>query len=204
MSEDKPKLTRGRPKTLSREHILNVAMMSYWTDDISRVSLNEICRKAQVSKPGVYREFGNDDGLMQETLQLYQETNMQHLLGILSCDVSFKETLIKLIQTVTSMQPDSGAPQGCLFLKMKASYHLLGHLTQEQVDKTDKVIFQAYEKWIEQSKSTNDFPQSIDTSFAAKYIESQLSHGICLLTRGEHPEFIDQMLSFSLDEFLSY
>ena len=67
------KPSRGRPKTLDRDHVLDVAMDSYWKEDIGSLSLNEICRRSGVSKPGLYREFTNEDGLMKAVLIRYEE-----------------------------------------------------------------------------------------------------------------------------------
>ena len=53
---DSVKASTWRPKTLNRDHILAVAMNSYWDEGIDGVSLNEISKKAKVAKPGLYRE----------------------------------------------------------------------------------------------------------------------------------------------------
>ena len=34
-------------------------------------SLNKMCRNLEVAKPGIYRDFGGEDGLIAETLVLY-------------------------------------------------------------------------------------------------------------------------------------
>ena len=65
------KTSRGRPKTFDRDHVLDVAMHTYWQNGVDTVSVNEICKKAQVSKPGLYREFNNQEGLMIAALGCY-------------------------------------------------------------------------------------------------------------------------------------
>ncbi len=54
----------GRPKTFDRDRVIGIAMECYWREGVDGVLLNELCRRAAVSKPGVYREFGGEDGLM--------------------------------------------------------------------------------------------------------------------------------------------
>ena len=68
MSTSPHKPARGRPKTFDRDRTLDVAMESYWREGPGGISLNEVCRRAQVSKPGLYREFGNEDGLLDAVL----------------------------------------------------------------------------------------------------------------------------------------
>lgn len=62
---------RGRPKTFDRDPMIDVAMECYWREGTDGVSLNELYRRADVSKPGVYREFGGEDGLMAAVLEHY-------------------------------------------------------------------------------------------------------------------------------------
>jgi hypothetical protein len=65
MKQGYEKRGRGRPQTLDRQRTVEVAMTSFWCDGVRDVSMNEICRRANVSKPGVYLEFGNEDGLTE-------------------------------------------------------------------------------------------------------------------------------------------
>ena len=77
-------IKKGRPKTIDLERIKNVAMINYWSDGPTNVSLNEICFKAKISKPGLYREFGGEDGLMKSVLLLYKNTLIQQILDLLT------------------------------------------------------------------------------------------------------------------------
>ena len=49
MNSKATKASRGRPKTLDRDHILDVATQAYWKEGVGAVSLNELCKKAKVS-----------------------------------------------------------------------------------------------------------------------------------------------------------
>ena len=53
-------MTRGRPKKIDQQHVVEVAMTLYWAEGL-RVSLNEICRQAGIAKTSFYREFGSED-----------------------------------------------------------------------------------------------------------------------------------------------
>ena len=54
----------GRPKTLDKSHALATALEGYWREGVYGMSVNEVCRRAGISKPGLYREFGGEDGLL--------------------------------------------------------------------------------------------------------------------------------------------
>ena len=93
-------IKKGRPKTIDLERIKNVAMVNYWSDWPTNVSLNEICIKAKISKPGFYREFGGEDGLMHSVLLLYKNTLIKQILNILKLEKPFDETIDLLIEYV--------------------------------------------------------------------------------------------------------
>ena len=96
MSSDKKKSGRGRPKTFDKAHVIDVAMRAYWEDGPTKVSLNDVCARAGVSKPSVYREFGNDDGLACAVLQFYAESVLGKILAIVESDDAFAEKISKM------------------------------------------------------------------------------------------------------------
>jgi AcrR family transcriptional regulator len=48
-------------------------MITYWSEGPANVSINQIYNKAKISKPGLYRELGGEDGLMESVLIAYQK-----------------------------------------------------------------------------------------------------------------------------------
>ena len=61
----------GRPKLLSREHVINTAFNEYWLHGINNVPLSKVALLAGVSRPGIYIEFTNEDLLKCEVLKKY-------------------------------------------------------------------------------------------------------------------------------------
>ena len=51
----------GRPKTLDRALLIDIAINEYWLHGINNVSLSKIANIAKVSRPGIYKEFINED-----------------------------------------------------------------------------------------------------------------------------------------------
>ncbi|MBB1303043.1 TetR/AcrR family transcriptional regulator [Pseudoalteromonas sp. SR44-8] len=188
------KPVRGRPKTLDRDHVLDVAMDSYWKDNIGNLSLNEICRRSGVSKPGLYREFSNEDGLMKAVLIRYQEQVLEPVQQMLNSDVPFKEALDNLISFATSVSCHNESPNGCLFIKMRESRVHLGKETQAQIDFLEKQGLVFFRKWVERSKTKGEFSVNMSSEFAATYIDAQLSNASTQLARGVAPETVKKIL----------
>lgn len=194
MNSNTVKPVRGRPKTLDRDHVLDVAMDSYWKDNIGNLSLNEICRRSGVSKPGLYREFSNEDGLMKAVLIRYQEQVLEPVQQMLSSDVPFREALYNLISFATSVNCHDESPNGCLFIKMRESRVHLGKETQAQIDLLEKQGLVFFKKWVERSKTKGEFSVDMSSEFAATYIDAQLSNASTQLARGVAPETVKKIL----------
>jgi AcrR family transcriptional regulator len=193
--------SRGRPRTLDREQIISVGMQAYWSEDVESVSLNEICRRAEVSKPGLYREFGNEDGLTKAVLVAYQEQVLASLYQMIAAGAPFRETLDNLIAIVTRsgnapmLSDGQELPYGCLFVKMRESYRHLGEETREEVDHAKEEALTVYQDWVERAKATGEFTGDMSSRFAAIYIDSQLSNALSLLARGEPNDEVKKILT---------
>jgi len=164
---------RGRPKTLEREHVLQTALMQYWDVGPTDVSISEICKMTGASKPGVYREFGSDDGLKRAALESYRILALSPLFDILKRDQSFAATKAALVAFTTQDREALGVPSGCLFVAMRAQRSNLGPATGERVDQLRDEVLDAYMVWIETAKSKGECSAQIPTDAAALYFDAQ-------------------------------
>ncbi len=180
----------GRPKAINRIHVINVAMNSYWIGGIHNISLNEICRRAKVSKPALYREFGNEDGLMTEALELYFTKFITPFFTLFSSHQSFHEVLQKLILVLINNQDKNSNSMGCLFTMMRDSHDLLGKKTKNKLDLLHNLLLKAYEQWIESAKNKGNFTKQIPSAVAAAYIDCQISNINAQKARGENIQLI--------------
>lgn len=184
MTENIPPKTRGRPKTVERQRTIEQAMMSYWQEGLEACSVNEICRQAQISKPGLYREFGGEDGLMAAVLSHYRETAIAPLLTMLAAEKPAAEVLNDLIEGMTGTRE---TPLGCLLVKMRFSPNRLGTATLEQVALAREEMLAAYRAWYEKALAQQEVV-NLDADLAAYYIETQFTTIPSLMMAGEAPE----------------
>jgi AcrR family transcriptional regulator len=195
------KASRGRPKTLDPEQTVAVAMQAYWSEDVDSISLNEVCRRAEVSKPSLYREFGNEDGLMKAVLVAYQKQVLAPVYQMIAADAPFRETLDSLVSIVTRssdapfVSEDQEMPNGCLFVKMRESYRHLGEETRAEIDHAKEEALTVYEDWVDRAKIKGEFTGEMSSQFAAIYIDAQLSNALSLLARGEPNDGVKKILT---------
>ena len=193
----KPAPTRGRPKTLDRDQVLQTALMAYWSKGPTNVSISDICGVTGASKPGVYREFGSDDGLKKSVLDTYHSLAVQPLIDILEKDQSTTDTIDALIGFMTQDHTALGIPQGCLFVMMRAQSQQLGPSTCEKLHQLRCDLLGAYEAWTERAKSRGEFAD-IPSDIAALFIDAQHGGAMRMQCEGVANDTIASVLETAL------
>jgi TetR/AcrR family transcriptional regulator, copper-responsive repressor len=179
---------RGRPKTFARDRAIDVAMDAYWREGTEDVPLNEVCRRADVSKPGMYREFGGEDGLMDAALERYAETVLAPFFEQIARDRPFAEVLETLIEFVT--KPDPTRPAGCLLAKMRVLSAHLGPITRARVDALGVDARVHYADWVERAYRRGEIAPGVPTDVAAAFIDTQLTLLLVQMAAGAEPDLL--------------
>ena len=189
MAGDLPKRTRGRPKTFDRTRTLEVAMDCYWREGVESVSVNEICRRAGVSKPGLYREFDSEDRLMDAALTRYHETTLGPAMAMFAEDRPFAETLTALIEFATRDET-TDMPSGCLFAKMLGHRDRLGPMSAAHVDALQSEGVRAYAEWLERCEKRGEITLSVPLELMATYVQAQVTMMLNRIAAGEDPKVV--------------
>lgn len=185
----------GRPKTLDRNHALGVALEGYWREGLYGMSINEVCRRAKISKPGLYREFGGEDGLLANVLHLYHEIIVRDVVRLLRTPHSFEAVLrIYLRGTITR----DGHPPGCLLAEMLLVYPSLGKQTQAAVNVLEAAILAAYREWIHGAQERGEVSSELVIEDAAQHLFTQMNMASVDALRGKDPEMIRRTVTMAL------
>lgn len=179
---------QGRPKTFARDRAIDVAMETYWREGTDDVPLNEVCRRANVSKPGVYREFGGEDGLMDAALERYAETVLPQIYGQIGDDRPFAEVLEVLIGFMTDADRDM--PAGCLLAKMRMVSSHLGPATQARAEALSGDARARYAVWVERAKARGEIAPGVPTDVAASFIDTQFTLLLVQMAAGAEPDLL--------------
>ena len=185
----------GRPRTFDTGRVIEVAVESYWTDGVEGVSLNEICRRAGVSKPGVYREFGGEDGLMDAALAHYAESVLAPNFANIAGDSSLADVLATMIEFMVDV--DRSGPVGCLLANMRQMPDRLGPATRTRVADLRQQSRSSYATWVERAKETGEVPSIISTDVAVALIDFQLTNLLVQIALGEDPDLLQAQAKLS-------
>ncbi|MEO1569531.1 MAG: TetR/AcrR family transcriptional regulator [Pseudomonadota bacterium] len=198
MSSDTAKLARGRPRTMNADKVLDVAMTAYWQSDPADVSVNAICQMAGISKPSLYREFGNEDGLKLAVLNSYAEQVLSDIFGIVTKGSGLQEALAALIDFAAA---DPRMETGCLFYKMRTGKHRLGPETLARVEEIDAAARSAYVALLQAARDSGELPDALLIEAGATYLSEQLALAITQRASGEDPARIREMMTLALSVF---
>lgn len=194
MSEPK-KAKRGRPSKMNAESVLDTAIEAYWRRDPADVSINAICEAAKVSKPALYREFGNEDGLMAAVLERYAEQVLSDIFDILGKDMPVPETLDALTAFASD---DPKMETGCVFYKMRAGKHRLGPKTRGRVEAIDTGAVDAFKAYLEARRSDGSWTNGVPVAVAARYLVEQIGLALTQRAAGENPTQVRVTLKLAL------
>lgn len=201
MPVDSEAPSRGRPKILERDQVLKTALMCYWGTSPTDVPISRICAETGASKPGVYREFGSDDGLKEAVLDTYGAMVSTRRYKILASEQPFGEVLEALITHTTQDRRALGVPNGCLLFAMRARRDEFGPLTRKKIDQLRAESLEKYQQWIEQAKTHGEFSTDIPTATAALYFDAQIGSAMRLQKEGVSNEVIREILRKAFSVF---
>jgi len=198
MSDNDPKPTRGRPRTMNAEKVRDVAMTAYWHNDPADVSINAICQMAGISKPSLYREFGSEDGLTLAALESYAARVLSDVFAILQAGKPLRDTLDALIAFASG---DPRMETGCMFYKMRAGKHRLGPDTRARVEEIDAQAQAAYVAFLHSRRAAGDWPDGVSVEAGARYLGEQFALAITQRASGEDPARIRETMALALSVF---
>jgi AcrR family transcriptional regulator len=194
MSVNEEPPARGRPKILERDQVLNTALLCYWASSPTDVPISKICAKAGASKPGLYREFGSDDGLKVAVLDTYGKLVSAKRYEILARQQPFSEVLEALITHTVQDRRTLGIPDGCLLFAMRARRDEFGPLTRQKIDQLREESLEKYRQWIDLAKTNEQFSTDMPTDTAALYFDAQIGSAMRLQKEGVSNDIIGDIL----------
>lgn len=172
-------------------------MDGYWSEGLDAISLNELCRRASVSKPGLYREFDGEDGLMDATLEHYAATVLEPAAGQIDTRAPLKHVLSAMVGLLTDTTRTG--PAGCLLARMQHAPEQLGPRTTSRVNALREAARQLYGELIDMAKQRGEVSADVSTTVAAAMIDIQCNALLMRIAAGEDRDILrsQALLAFS-------
>jgi AcrR family transcriptional regulator len=119
----------GRPRTYTRDAVVEKAMGVFWRNSYKATSVSDIVRETGLNTASMYKEFGDKDGLFLEALEYYRG----HVIGpryqilVDNPNMAGVETFLRNVMTGAAKTEY----KGCL---------MMNHLAQKQAISSDAAI----------------------------------------------------------------
>ena len=187
---------RGRPRKATREDLSFRAMEIYCHQGLSRISFNEICRQLDIAKPSVYRNFGNEDGLIASALKLYVSEITQKLNEIIKTDENFMIQLERLQDFFLDISLRYN--QGCLLLQAWRIQGDLGKQIIEFLKSTTQKLVKIFELWIKSALIKKEVSKAVKPNIGAYLVLSCIGFCQTAISSGMSTEHTREVMSLSL------
>ena len=115
MVENSPsKRLPGRPREFDPGEALDRAVEMFWADGFEGVDVDRIARAVGVTKPSLYRLFGDKSSLFLRALQRYGETVGAAPLAAFNAQPDIADAVRALLEASVKAGTREGGPKGCL------------------------------------------------------------------------------------------
>ena len=188
--------SRGRPRKASKAQIVENAMALYWQDGLATRSLNELCRQLEVSKPGLYREFGGEDGLIADCLTLYGQISKNAFEAIISDNQPFHVQLTGFIDQIFTFHDQF--PQGCLLMQASREQRVLGTASLGALQSAGAGFFKMVHSWVHSAQERGDIASNVSADMTSHLILAQIHSIHSGLAGGLAKKLVRELTDLSL------
>ena len=108
--------SRGRPRSFDRDTALIAAMRTFWKLGYEAASMTELTDAMGINSPSLYAAFGSKEGLFQEALRLYLETEDSQSKDTLFGASSARDGIQAMLRHTARSLARPGLPHGCMLI----------------------------------------------------------------------------------------
>ena len=104
----------GRPREFDPDAALDRAVELFWSDGFEGVDVERIARAAGVTKPSLYKLFGDKSSLFLHSLHRYGQTVGAAPLAAFEAEADIAGAVWALLEGTVKAATTEGRPRGCL------------------------------------------------------------------------------------------
>ena len=192
----------GRPVSFDRTSTIEAATELYWQAGVAATSFNEVSRVLGVSKPTLYRYFGDEDGLVSAAIQHYvsQRTLHTELLNATSdLRTDLNVWFDKQIDDLYERTEDASMPTGCLLMECVQLGKSLGEKSTATVRKAVIEFLGMFEERLKIAREAGQLRPGIDLDAAVRLVAGQTIIAKNVVLIGEPKENLKRMVALAID-----
>ncbi len=196
----------GRPVSFDRVSTIEAATELYWQSGVAATSFNEVSRALGVSKPTLYRYFGDEDGLVSAAIQHYVDQRTLHT-ELLSATGDIRTDLNawfdKQIDDLYERTEDASMPTGCLLMECVQLGKALGEKSTATVREAVIEFLGMFEERLKIAREAGQLRPGIDLDAAVRLVAGQTIIAKNVVLIGEPKENLKRMVALAIDGIIA-
>ena len=192
----------GRPVSFDRTSTIEAATNLYWQSGVAATSFNEVSRALGVSKPTLYRYFGDEDGLVSAAIEHYvsHRTLYADLLGATGdIRTDLNAWFDKQIDDLYETHADASMPTGCLLMECVQLGNAIGEKSRATVHQAVQGILDMFEERLKAAEAAGQLRPGIDLNAAVTLVAGQIIIAKNVVLIGEPKENLKRMVALAID-----
>ena len=192
----------GRPVSFDRTSTIEAATNLYWQSGVAATSFNEVSRALGVSKPTLYRYFGDEDGLVSAAIEHYvnQRTFYADLLGATGdIRTDLNAWFDRQIDDLYEKHADASMPTGCLLMECVQLGNAIGEKSRATVHQAVQGILDMFEERLKAAEAAGQLRPGIDLNAAVRLVAGQTIIAKNVVLIGEPKENLKRMVALAID-----
>lgn len=192
----------GRPVSFDRTSTIEAATNLYWQSGVAATSFNKVSRALGVSKPTLYRYFGDEDGLVSAAIEHYvsQRTLYADLLGATGdIRTDLNAWFDKQIDDLYQRHADASMPTGCLLMECVQLGNAIGKKSRATVHQAVQGILDMFEERLKAAEAAGQLRPGIDLNAAVRLVAGQTIIAKNVVLIGEPKENLKRMVALAID-----
>ena len=158
--------TGGRPRAFEPEAALDAAVDTFWRHGYESTGLTELTEAMGISRPALYRAFGDKAQLFRAALERYIERNMGYVEAALDMPSARRVAEAFLIGNAKAVTTP-GRPPGCLSVQAMVTHETDAF---SLLAENRKVIQERLAARFQQAISDGDLPPDEDPEDLARFL----------------------------------
>ena len=192
----------GRPVSFDRTSTIEAATNLYWQSGVAATSFNKVSRALGVSKPTLYRYFGDEDGLVSAAIEHYvsQRTLYADLLGATGdIRTDLNAWFDRQIDDLYEKHADASKPTGCLLMECVQLGNAIGEKSRATVHQAVQGILDMFEERLKAAEAAGQLRPGIDLNAAVRLVAGQTIIAKNVVLIGEPKENLKRMVALAID-----
>ncbi len=173
---------RGRPRAFDREKALQNAMELFWQKGFDNTSLSELTACMGLNPPSLYASFKSKEGLFNEALARYEETEGKGIWEHLEEAATAREAVEQLLHASALNFSRQDKPKGCMIVLSAPQMCGSSSTICEELRLKRKRSMQLLHSRLERAKREGELPEQTDCAGLANLVLT-FQHGMSIQAR---------------------